>query len=187
MNLCGMGVCNDFWSSRLPLGLPHYAESGMEFSARPVILVAEDETLVRMTTSEMLEESGYQVYEARDGQEALTILEVRGGSADVLFSDITMPNLGGLDLAEIVHARWPHIGIVLCSGNAPADLKQLMPLDATFIGKPFREAEALAAVRAVSHRKSAAAPGVALHSFPTLRAGRTHGAGGVAQPLPEES
>ena len=157
----------------------------MELSARPVILVAEDETLVRMTTSEMLEESGHQVYQARDGQEALTILEVRGESVNVLFSDITMPNLGGLDLAEIVHARWPHIGIVLCSGNAPPDLKQRMPLEATFIGKPFREAEALAAVRAASQRRPAAGPAVALHSFPTLRAGQTHGAGGLAQPLPE--
>ena len=63
----------------------------------------------------MLSEAGYRVLEARDGQEALTILEVH---ADVraVFTDVTMPTLDGLSLAKIVSERWPQIGILLTSG-----------------------------------------------------------------------
>lgn len=52
-----------------------------EATSPPVIvLIAEDETLVRLYATETLQEAGYQVFDARDGQEALTILEVRGES-----------------------------------------------------------------------------------------------------------
>ncbi|HKH96480.1 MAG TPA: response regulator, partial [Beijerinckiaceae bacterium] len=84
-----------------------------------VVLVAEDETLVRMVAVEALEDAGFQVYEARDSQEALTILEVRGQVVRALVSDITLPNVNGLDLAQIVAERWPHIGIVLASAYPP--------------------------------------------------------------------
>jgi len=64
-----------------------------------LVLVVEDETLIRLLANDMLSEAGYRVLEARDGQEALTILEVH---ADVraLFTDVTMPNLDGLSLAS---------------------------------------------------------------------------------------
>jgi hypothetical protein len=80
-----------------------------------VVLVVEDETLIRLLANDMLSEAGYRVLEARDGQEALTILEVH---ADVraLFTDVTMPNVDGLSLAKIVSERWPQIGILLTSG-----------------------------------------------------------------------
>jgi CheY-like chemotaxis protein len=149
------------------------------------VLLAEDETLVRMVASELLEEAGYQVYEARDGQEALTILEVRGDSVGALVSDITMPNLGGLDLAAIVRARWPHIGIVLASGNAPHDLRVRLPEGARFLGKPCNQRDLIEAVEAVARPKAVPGPAVSLHSIPTLHAGQMHGAGGLAQPLPE--
>ena len=83
------------------------------------VLVVEDETLVRVVLTEMLGGGGFQVYDARDGQEALTILEVRGDAIRVLVTDIAMPNLNGLDLAEIVTRRWPHIGIILSSVTRP--------------------------------------------------------------------
>jgi len=150
-----------------------------------VVLLVDDETLVRMVASELLEDEGYQVYEARDGQEALTILEMRGHSITVLVSDITMPNLGGLDLAAIVSARWPRIGLVLASGCAPSDLKDRLPEGARFLRKPCRQPELIQAVETVVRAKAAPGPAVPLHSFPTLHAGKMHGAGGLAQPLPE--
>jgi hypothetical protein len=78
-----------------------------------VVLVVEDETLIRLLANDMLSEAGYRVLEARDGQEALTILEVH---ADVraLFTDVTMPNLDGLSLAKIVSVR----------AEAPASLSE---------------------------------------------------------------
>ena len=68
---------------------------------RAVVLVVEDETLVRLLANDILTEAGYRVLEARDGQEALTILEVHD-QVRVLFTDVTMPNVDGLSLAKIV-------------------------------------------------------------------------------------
>jgi CheY-like chemotaxis protein len=156
-------------------------------SAAPVIVVllAEDETLVRMVASEMLQEDGYQVYEARDGQEALTILEVRADSVRALISDISMPHLNGLDLASIVRKRWPHIGIVLASAHPPTDVRDKIPDRALFVAKPFREADLLKAVKAVIGTEIAPGPAVSLHNFALRYAGQLHGVRGLAQPLPE--
>ena len=149
-----------------------------------VVLVAEDETLVRLLANDMLSEAGYRVLEARDGQEALTIFEVH---ADVraLFTDVTMPNLDGLSLAKIVSERWPQIGILLTSGLvAPAEL----PNGARFISKPYEpetvHAEIQAIIAAAANLSKGVAP-VALTSIPNLHAGQMHGAGALTQPLPE--
>jgi CheY-like chemotaxis protein len=122
--------------------------------------------------SEMLQEKAYQVYEGRDGQEALTILEVR---ADVLVSDISMPNLNGLDLASIVSVRWPQIGIVFSSGHAPADLRRRMPERARFVAKPFREADLLKAVGAMIDTEIVPGPAVSCRTFLFSAPGRCPG------------
>ena len=71
-----------------------------------VVLVVEDETLVRLLANDILSEAGYRVLEARDGQEALTILEVHD-DVGALFTDVNMPHVDGLSLAKIVAERWP--------------------------------------------------------------------------------
>lgn len=156
-------------------------------SSAVVVLVAEDETLVRMYVTETLEDAGFEVYEARDGQEALTILEVRGHVVRALVSDVAMPNLGGLDLARIVADRWPHIGIVLASAYPGPNLREQVPEGARFLHKPYKGAELVEALNTVLHSEEADQPGppVALHSFPSITPGNMHGAGGLAQPLPE--
>ncbi|MFL5179513.1 MAG: response regulator [Microvirga sp.] len=153
-------------------------------AAAVVVLVVEDETLIRLLANDMLSEAGYRVLEARDGQEALTILEVH---ADVraLFTDVTMPNLDGLSLAKIVSERWPQIGILLTSGLvAPSEL----PNGARFIGKPYGpetvHGEIQAVIAEAAHGSKGAAP-VALTSIPNRHAGQMHGAGALAQPLLE--
>lgn len=152
-----------------------------------VVLVVEDETLVRLLANDILSEAGYRVLEARDGQEALTILEVH---VDIraIFTDVTMPNVDGLSLAKIVTERWPHIGIVVTSGLA---LPSELPEGVRFARKPY-EAETVqreieAAIAGTADIPVGAAP-VALTSIPNLHAGQMHGAGGLAQPLrePEE-
>src|SRR5687768_7462054 len=79
-----------------------------------VVLVAEDETLVRLLANDILNEAGYRVLEARDGQEALTILELHD-DVRALLTDVSMPNVDGISLANIVRGRWPHIAIVVGS------------------------------------------------------------------------
>lgn len=150
-----------------------------------IVLIAEDETLVRLYATETLQEAGYQVFDARDGQEALTILEVRGDMVRALVSDITMPNLDGLSLAKIVSERWPHIGIILASGNPPDGRTAELPPGARFVQKPYRPATLLREIEAIISDSLPAASAVALHSIPNMQPGSMHGAGGLAQPLLE--
>jgi CheY-like chemotaxis protein len=152
-----------------------------------VVLVAEDETLVRLLANDILTEAGYRVLEARDGQEALTILEVHG-DIRALLTDVSMPHVDGISLANIVRGRWPHVAIVVASGAMPERANPRIPEFARFVPKPYsterllRELEA--ALGQVPERPVSAAP-VALTNIANLHAGQMHGAGGLAQPLPE--
>ena len=65
------------------------------------VLVVEDDSLVRLVVADLLRDTGYNVIEGRDGQEALEILEVQP-HVDALFTDVMMPRLDGLSLARIV-------------------------------------------------------------------------------------
>ena len=154
--------------------------------ARPVvILVVEDEMLVRMSTTDILQDSGFHVVEARDGVEAIAILELRDNVAAIL-TDVTMPNMNGVALAAIVAERWPTVGIVMTSGAVPAGLKIELPAGARFIQKPYTADTLLQEIAAVLPRLGAP---VALKSLPTMQPGKPHGGGGLAQPLaePDES
>jgi CheY-like chemotaxis protein len=101
-----------------------------------VILVTEDEPLVRMVAVEVLRESGHEVLEAQDGLEALEIL--RESAADLLVTDIQMPRMNGYQLVEVAMERWPRMKILLVTGYArdsvpAAVMKAALPT----IHKPF--------------------------------------------------
>jgi CheY-like chemotaxis protein len=106
-----------------------------------IVLVAEDETIVRLEANDILTEAGYRVLEARDGQEALTILEVHD-DVRALFTDVIMPNVDGISLVKIVNDRWRHIGCVITSGTSDA------PPDCFFVSKPYTPEAVLAALKA---------------------------------------
>jgi CheY-like chemotaxis protein len=110
------------------------------------VLVVEDDDLVRLMTATTIEDAGYSVCEAADGQEALAILEQHANKVRVVLSDIWMPRMNGDDLARVVSVRWPHLGIVLTSGYPPDGLAGL-PKDVVFLSKPFRADELTEAVR----------------------------------------
>jgi CheY-like chemotaxis protein len=100
------------------------------------ILLVEDETLVRLIGSDLLSDAGYEVLEAGSADEALNILQ-SVEDVQVLFTDIRMPgSMDGLELAEVVHRRWPGIKILLTSGDTwPA--KDRIPDDGRFLPKPY--------------------------------------------------
>lgn len=151
--------------------------------AKPVvILIVEDEILVRMSIADILQEAGYHIVEARDGVEALALLEVRDDVA-ALFTDVTMPNMNGIALAKIVSERWPNVGIVVTSGALPEGVKLDLPAGARFVRKPYENDALLREIAAVAPLTSGSP--VALRSIPTMQPGRVHGAGGLAQPLAE--
>jgi len=108
-----------------------------------VVLVVEDEMLLRMRTVDMVEDAGYTSVEAVDADEAVAILESRSDIA-LLFTDIQMPgSMDGLKLAHAVRERWPPIKIILVSGQlklANIDI----PADSRFFGKPLEAKEMIA-------------------------------------------
>jgi CheY-like chemotaxis protein len=100
-----------------------------------VILIVEDEPLVRLFVADLLLESGFRVIEAANAVEALTILGA-GLDVSVLLADVDMPpGLSGYELAHEVHRRWPGVEILVTSGRqwpAEGDL----PAGAAFLAKP---------------------------------------------------
>jgi CheY-like chemotaxis protein len=108
----------------------------------PLVLVVDDEALLRWHAADLLESAGYRVVEAADASTALHILESRS-DVRLLFTDVQMPGAqNGLDLAKEVHERWPNVLLLVTSGGmqiADADL----PDHGRFVAKPYHESELL--------------------------------------------
>lgn len=103
---------------------------------RPVVLIVEDETLIRMNAIEMIEADGFEVIEATGADEAISILEQRG-DIRLIFTDIDMPgSMDGLKLAHFVKGRWPPIKIIATSGHAKITESDL-PEGSRFLAKPY--------------------------------------------------
>ena len=83
----------------------------------PVVLIVEDEPLVRLGAVQAIEDAGFEVIEAANADEAIRILENRS-DIRVVFTDIHMPgSIDGLKLAHAVRDRWPPIKIIVTSGH----------------------------------------------------------------------
>ncbi len=102
----------------------------------PIVLVVEDEMVLRMRAVDIVEDAGFVPIEAISADQALQILESRD-DISLLFTDIQMPgSMDGLKLAHATHARWPHIKIILVSGQiAVTDADK--PEDSRFFPKPL--------------------------------------------------
>jgi two-component system cell cycle sensor histidine kinase/response regulator CckA len=85
--------------------------------SRPRILVVEDEDAVRAVVVRTLQVDGYEVLGARNGREALKILEEVGGAIDLVITDIVMPVMGGGRLARELSRRYPNIPLIWMSGH----------------------------------------------------------------------
>ncbi len=88
-------------------------------STRRVLLVEDNEAVGRSATG-MFEELGQAVTWAHDGEAALDMLETATETFDLVFSDVVMPGMNGLDLARRIAARWPELRVVLTSGYSDA-------------------------------------------------------------------
>jgi two-component system, response regulator PdtaR len=103
---------------------------------RPVVLIVEDQILLRMNAIDMIEEAGFEVVEAGNADEAILILESRT-DIRVVFTDIQMPgSMDGLKLAAAVRGRWPPIKIIATSGHYVIRDGDL-PADVVFLPKPY--------------------------------------------------
>ena len=109
---------------------------------RAVVLLVDDEPLVREIGAALLEDAGYAVIVAEGSKAALLVLEA-GDEIHLLFTDIQMPGeLDGLQLARLVRNRWPSIGLLVTSGRPPRSLDGLPP-GGRFVPKPYAAADVL--------------------------------------------
>jgi CheY-like chemotaxis protein len=113
-----------------------------------VVLVVEDEPLLRTLAVEVVEEAGFIAIEARDADEAIVLLESRF-DITLLFTDINMPgSMDGLELAHAVRDRWPPIKILVVSGKQRLQSSDLPP-NSCFIGKPYPAASLVEGLRSL--------------------------------------
>ncbi len=108
--------------------------------------------MIRHAALELIAEAGFAVREARNGNEAIRMLDTvqeAGETVCVVVTDIDMPlGIDGIKLAACIDRRWPDIGIVITSGKvrpAPGDV----PTDGLFIRKPYTEEGLISAIRSV--------------------------------------
>ena len=114
-----------------------------------VVLIVEDEFLIRMDAVDMIRSGGFEVVEAQDADEAIQILE-RRTDISVVFTDIHMPgSMDGLKLAAAVRGRWPPIKIVATSGRAKLSVDDL-PSGSRFLRKPYSTREVVSTLREVA-------------------------------------
>jgi CheY-like chemotaxis protein len=126
------------------LYLPIQRSSASEWTAgsdgRPAtILVVEDELLVRQLACSLLREEGYTVLEASDGASALALASRHAGSIDLLLTDVTMPHMGGVELARELSRLLPALVVLYMSGHSEESLLRqgLARREAHFLAKPF--------------------------------------------------
>ena len=111
-----------------------------------VVLIVEDEMLLRMRAVDMVEDAGYTPLEALDAAEAVAILESRSDVA-LICTDIQMPGqMDGVGLAHAVHRRWPAIKIIVVSGQLKLQNLDLPP-HSRFLGKPLNAGDVIAEMR----------------------------------------
>lgn len=105
-----------------------------------VILIVEDEPLVRLAALDTAENAGYSVLEACDADEAIILLELHP-EIRIVFTDIEMPgSIDGMKLAAFIRNRWPPVKIIITSGRVLAK-SETLPEHAVFLPKPYRSSE----------------------------------------------
>ncbi len=108
-----------------------------------MVLLVEDEWLLRMEIADAMDERGWNVKEAASGEAALAILET-GSPVDLVVTDIRLPGrVTGWDVAEAFRTAHSDVSIIYCSGNPPVPGRQVD--HSVFLTKPCRTEDVLEA------------------------------------------
>jgi CheY-like chemotaxis protein len=103
---------------------------------RAVVLVVEDQPLIRMGALDLVASAGFEALEARDADEAIRILESRD-DIRLVFTDVEMPGtMDGVKLAHYIRDRWPPVLLLVASGKTIVEESHL-PSGARFFPKPY--------------------------------------------------
>lgn len=112
------------------------------------VLVVDDDEWVRAVTTRSLRRAGYGVLEAGDAEAAMEILgDVAGSHVSVVLTDVAMPGMSGISLAEMVTSQFPEVRVVLMTGHATDH--DFRGQDLPLLRKPFTRRELLAAIAGV--------------------------------------
>ena len=104
----------------------------------PLILLVEDESIVREVTRQVLQHAGYRVLESSNAKDALLLANKHAGKIDLLLTDVVMPEMNGPDLASRLLDLQPDLVTVFMSGYAESDVAQkINRTSAVHIQKPF--------------------------------------------------
>ena len=117
--------------------------------ARETILLTEDDDAVRKLMQHILEHRGYSVLAAPNGMEAIRLAEWRKGAIDLLITDLVMPTIGGVQLANHLAAYRPEIKVLFVSGHTEefAAAKGVVRSQSLFLQKPFGPVQLAQTVR----------------------------------------
>lgn len=137
---------------------PHYGEEKVRapepttqivLGSGVTILLVEDEPPVRSTVRRLLERHGYQVLEAANGHDALSLVEARGSEIKLVVSDMVMPGMGGMELVSRLRTISPKIPVLLMTGYTEEAIARNGEghHDEMIIEKPFSQHTMLEKVR----------------------------------------
>jgi two-component system, cell cycle sensor histidine kinase and response regulator CckA len=119
--------------------------TGVQPLAERVVLVVDDEDMVRRFVAHVLVKAGFRVLEAHNGGEALALLPTLEGAVQLVVSDVSMPGTDGETLALLIAERWPGTPVLLISGKGGPNAGYFGP----FLPKPFMPRTLLDAVAAL--------------------------------------
>jgi PAS domain S-box-containing protein len=135
----------------------HAVPTGGATGGRERVLIVEDDAALLALTKEILTELGYDVTGAKNGAEALELLEQSGDRLDLLVTDVVMPQMGGRELADQALRRFPELRLLFVSGfsgDAPAPIDERTP-EHSFLAKPYTPLSLARKVREVLDAASA--------------------------------
>jgi two-component system cell cycle sensor histidine kinase/response regulator CckA len=112
-------------------------------AVRPLVVLVEDEELIRRLLERVLESAEYEVLVAADGEQALRMIDKRVGEIAVLLTDLVMPGMSGLELARAARERQPDLPVLCMSGYSEQTVRDRGGDggEVDFIGKPFGPGE----------------------------------------------
>lgn len=111
-----------------------------DLTGEATILLVEDETPVRIFSSNALSNKGYNVIEAENGEKAFEIINKRGKEIDIIITDVIMPGMNGPSFIKEVQKKYPKIKVIFMSGYAEeafSEDQQSTDEDFNFLSKPF--------------------------------------------------